>query len=171
MNNSTNTCCPDCIGSWKDSDIDLGICRYINCPCHTNSTKKHNSEGCTPEGGTCYYCRDLKQRQRMIKAGNKVCSNCKRYLDLSEVDSTEVWQKEYRSLFNLYAYHPQSDYLLKDKIQTFITTLLAQQKREIVEMIKKRQNGWLGKEEDGSDRHEFYDELDVIIKKLTNNNN
>lgn len=107
----------------------------------------------------------------MIKAGNKVCSNCKRYLDLSEVDSTEVWQKEYRSLFNLYAYHPQSDYLLKDKIQTFITTLLAQQKREIVEMIKKRQNGWLGKEEDGSDRHEFYDELDVIIKKLTNNNN
>lgn len=42
----------------------------------------------TPEGGTCFYCRELEDRERMINAGGKVCSNCKRYLHADD-DGTE----------------------------------------------------------------------------------
>jgi hypothetical protein len=32
--------------------------------------------------------------------------------------------------------------------------------------LKERANGWLGKEEDGSDRHPAYDELHYQISRL-----
>jgi hypothetical protein len=32
--------------------------------------------------------------------------------------------------------------------------------------LKDRQKGWLGKEEDGSDRHEYYDELQALLTHI-----
>jgi hypothetical protein len=42
--------------------------------------------------------------------------------------------------------------------------------QKAVEQIKERQKGWLGTEEDGSDRHPFYDELQTILDTLADKN-
>jgi len=34
--------------------------------------------------------------------------------------------------------------------------------KAVIKKLEDRQRVWLGKEEDGSDRHEFYDELEVV---------
>ncbi len=37
----------------------------------------------------------------------------------------------------------------------------------VIDVIRHRQSGWLGNEEDGSDRHPHYDELQVVIDIIT----
>lgn len=33
-------CCSKCVGAYKDSDLDKGICRDINCKCHLSSIQE-----------------------------------------------------------------------------------------------------------------------------------
>lgn len=31
---SRRKCCPNCVGAYKDSDLDAGVCRDGKCLCH-----------------------------------------------------------------------------------------------------------------------------------------
>jgi len=65
---------------------------------------------------------------------------------------------------------PQIKYFFSpEDLDTLITETHQQAIAEVVRIVRERQIGWLGKEEDGSDRHPHYDELQVIIEAITSN--
>lgn len=57
---------------------------------------------------------------------------------------------------------------VENVIDEIVSLEAEQEKARIVEILKQRQKGWFGLQEDGSQRHLFYDEIDTLITLINN---